>query len=683
MSEGRDPFKYFRVEARELIDGLNRGVLELEKGAATAETVGRLLRLSHTLKGAARVVKLPTLADHTHAVEDILAPYRTGGSAPGRHEIDRLLELLDAIGAGLAAIEPERAAAPEGAAAPERPVVHEEGFETVRVDLREMDALLEGARGTAVRVHALRQRREEVERARRLTEALVDELEPRRWTEAKGRAAHEVAGQLRAMLHRIERDLGSGIDEASAELVQVRDAASRLRLVEASSVFGLLQRAARDAAQSTQKALDFHVAGGTTRLDAYVLGALRDALIHVVRNAVVHGIEAAPERTASGKPPAGRIEVAVERRGNRVAFVCSDDGRGIDVAALGQAAVRGGLIAEGAPTTAEDAFRMLLRGGLTTTRTVTQLSGRGIGLDVVRATAERLNGEVGVKSEPGRGTRFEIVVPVSLAALMTLGVEAGGVVVALPFDAVVTTLRLGERDVARSGAGETIVHEGKAVPLVALARLLSGASPRPPAGGTGSAVVIAAGKDRAAFAVDRVRGVTQAVVLPLPAHAAIDAVVAGASLDERGSPELVLDPTALVAAARKAPGTAVQAAPKRSPILIIDDSLTTRMLEQSILEAAGYEVDLATSAEDGLGKARRRRYGLFLVDVEMPGMDGFQFVAQTRADPSLRDTPAILVTSLGSPEHRRRGEEAGARGFIAKGEFDQASLLRSIHDLVR
>jgi two-component system, chemotaxis family, sensor kinase CheA len=195
--------------------------------------------------------------------------------------------------------------------------------------------------------------------------------------------------------------------------------------------------------------------------------------------------------------------------------------------------------------------------------------------------------------------------------------------------------------------------------------------------------VIAAGGALAAVGVDRLLGTGTVVVRPLPARADVDAVVAGASLDSEGHPQLVLDPDGLVAAARHDRAAASEADVRpRLPLLVVDDSLTTRMLEQSILESAGYEVDLAVSAEQALEKAKTRTYGLFVVDVEMPGMDGFQFVARTRADPALRDTPAILVTSRGAPEDQQRGREAGARAYIVKGEFDQGHLLRIIRELV-
>jgi two-component system chemotaxis sensor kinase CheA len=264
-----------------------------------------------------------------------------------------------------------------------------------------------------------------------------------------------------------------------------------------------------------------------------------------------------------------------------------------------------------------------------------------------------------------------------------LVLDAGGLLYSLPLDAVRQTLRLRSGDIARSSERDSIVVEGEAVPFMPLASLFGGAASAT-LGRAWSAVVVQAGPQRAAIGVDRLVGTSSVVLRPLPRLAGSVPAAAGASLDAEGNPRLVLDPRGLVEAARASRGSAALEAPAaaRAPVLIIDDSLTTRMLEQSILESAGYTVDLAESAEEGLAKARRASYGLFLVDVEMPGMDGFTFVAQTRADPALRAVPAILVTSRHSTEDRRRGVEAGAHAYVVKGEFDQGHLLRTIRLLI-
>jgi len=665
----KDPFKYFRIEARELLDGLKQGALDLEKGGG-AEGVARLLRLAHTLKGAARVVKLPAIAEHAHAVEDALEPYRDGAPPP-RERIDELFALLDAIAAELSTIA-RAPAPPEGAAAP---APAPDAIETVRVEIVEMDRLLESVSEASVRLQTLRNELATLERAHRVASMLADQLD--RGASEITPSQRRALGQLRADLGEVRRRVESSVGRAGAELGQVREAANRLRLLPVSTLFGTLERAARDAARALGKRVVFSAHGGDTRLDAQVLTPLADALLHVVRNAVAHGIEAPAERRAAGKPLDGTVAVRVERRGAKVVFSCTDDGRGVDVDGLRRAAVERGL---GAAAREEDVLALLVRGGLTTMSEVTEVSGRGIGLDVVRAVVERLKGTVRVESAPRAGTTFEICVPVSMAAMLSLTVRAGEVASSLPLDAVRATLRVTDAEIARDAEGEALRYEGNVIPFAPLARVLRGREDAPRA--AWSAVVVQAGGALAAIGVDRLVGTGEVLVRALPSHARADSVVAGASLDADGNPEIVLDPEALVERARtqRRPIAAPTAA--RPPLLVIDDSLTTRMLEQSILESAGYEVELATSAEEALEKAKAKRYGVFVVDVEMPGMDGFEFVERTRADPALREVPAILVTSRSSDADRKRGAAAGAHAYVVKGEFDQTLLLDSIRRLV-
>jgi two-component system chemotaxis sensor kinase CheA len=529
-----------------------------------------------------------------------------------------------------------------------------------------------------------------VERARQLAGDLLGnatlqlELEARGtgWNAASAKA-RATAQELRNHLERLGRNFAAGIDEVETEFAQVRDVTNRLRLLPVATVFASLERAVRDAAHSLHKEVLFESAGGAIRLDAHVLAALRDALPHVVRNAVAHGIESPPERAAAGKPLQGRVALRVERRGNRVVFTCTDDGRGIDVAAVRRVAVRKGVVAasDAATLGMEEAVQIILQGGVSTAGVVDELSGRGIGLDVVRETAARLKGEVQVRSVAGKGTSLEICVPVSIASVTALEIDADGSVAALPLDAIRRTLRVADHDIARSADRDSLVYEGKVIPFLALSSALRRKTAADSKRRFWSTVIVEASSGLAAIGVDRLLGTTIVVVKSLPTLTRAETVVAGASLDVQGNPQLVLDPEGLVATAHLGRATAPEPiSTKRVAVLVVDDSLTTRMLEQSILESAGYEVDVATSGEEALEKAQAKQFGLFLVDVEMPGMDGFEFVSRTQADAALRTVPAILVTSRSAIEDRRRGEQVGARGYIIKSEFDQVSLLRMISE---
>jgi two-component system chemotaxis sensor kinase CheA len=288
---------------------------------------------------------------------------------------------------------------------------------------------------------------------------------------------------------------------------------------------------------------------------------------------------------------------------------------------------------------------------------------------------------VSVRTGAGQGTTLEIVVPLTLASLPALLVEAGGVTAILPLDAVRGSLRVSPESIIRTAQGHSILYDGQSIPFVMLGRALA---PDASSGrAMASSVVVVQGQGAAAgFGVDRIVRIANAMLRPLPDLAPAAPFVAGVSLNEEGVPRLVLDPDALVAMAHGALASSDVPGSTRPLVLVVDDSLTTRMLEQSILESAGYTVDVATSGEEALEKALANPYALFLVDVEMPGMDGFTFIERANAEPALRNTPSILVTSRNSPDDRRRGREVGAQAYVVKSEFEQGVLLEHIRGLL-
>ena len=664
-------------------DGLSRAALDLEKaegGTGQIEPIAAMLRLAHTLKGAARVVRQGSIAELSHAVEGLLVPYRDGGAGPvSRDVVDSLLRHLDGIASQVATLEGPAASPPRAAGQPAPELLR-----TVRVEIEEMDAVLQGVSETAVQLAAIRRELDDLARARTLAAGLLDLLHSPSPSPTRARASAE---ELGALITRVERGLTAGLDRADREMEQVRDRADELRLVPARAVFATLERAARDAANTLDRTIDFEASGGEHRLEAHVLFALSGALLHVVRNAVAHGIEPEAERRALGKSPAGRVKLEVQRRGNKIAFVCRDDGRGIDLEAVRRAAVARGVTtaSEAAALGPEQVLQLVLESGLTTAPRVTEVSGRGIGLDVLRTTVAQLKGEVGLTSTRGQGTTVDLCVPMSIASISALVLDAEGILVSVPLDSVQRTLRLAPGDIARLADHDSVVVDGAAVPFLPLARALRGTHAARETARSWSAVIVQAGSRIAALGADRLVGTSSIVLRPLPRAAGLVGIAAGVSLDADGNPQLVLDPRGLVDAAcdgRRAARREIADAKATAPILIVDDSLTTRMLEQSILESAGYAVDLATSAEEGLAKARESAHSLFLVDVEMPGMDGFEFVSRTRADPALLSVPAILVSSRQSSDDRLRGEEAGARAYIVKGEFDQGRFLQTIRQLI-
>jgi len=678
-----DPYKYFRIEADELLEELGRGVLELERGAVGAEVMRRMLRAAHTFKGASRVVKQNEIAEFAHAIEDVLTPHRDGDVPVSPERIQQLLGLLDSMRSAVSGLR----VAVEQQADPTKqaPPLVEERFQTVRIETTDMDKLLTGVSRASTQLAALRAELVHLDEAEVMGRELASRLEAGesgRGTGASSVHAATTAENLYRALRRHHRSLEVSLSQVEREVAEMGETANALRLLPAAALFGPLERAVRDAAESERKRVGLHCFGGETRLEAHVLSAVQDALLHVVRNAVAHGIERESDRSKMGKPPEGRVELRVARDGNSIVLACTDDGRGVDVEAVRQAAVRRGVLSptEAATRSAEELTRLILKGGISTNATPTGVSGRGIGLDVVRNAVERLHGEASVRTEPLRGTTVEMRVPFSLTGLSTVLARSGDVTCCIPMESVRDVLRLNDAGVARRAEGATMLHEGTAIPFLSLAAALD--QPRGEEAQTRSVIVVEWKGKKAGIGVDRLLGLSDILLKPLPTWISAGRVIAGASLHTSGEVWLVLKPEALIAKASEAKGESPRPRAARPPVLVVDDSLTTRMLEQSILESAGYEVDVATSGEEGLMKARSRQYGVMIVDVEMPGIDGFEVLARVGQDAALREIPVLLVTSRNSAEDQRRGRELGAKAYIVKNEFDQQRLLRILQGLI-
>jgi two-component system chemotaxis sensor kinase CheA len=317
---------------------------------------------------------------------------------------------------------------------------------------------------------------------------------------------------------------------------------------------------------------------------------------------------------------------------------------------------------------------------LSTATTVSEVSGRGIGLDVVADAAGQLGGRVAIRTRSGTGTTIDLTSPLSLSAQEVLFLD-DGTVTAVRLTAVLETARVAAADIVTGLTGEILRHRGRDLPFIPLAAAFGDDSSTARSLPAWSVVILAGRSGPVAIGVRRLIGTGTIAIRPLPRLAPVSPLVSGLWLDVDAQPRLVLDPDLLAGTTSRR--MTITALPEPlAPILIVDDSLTTRMLEQSVLESAGYRVELAASAEEGLAMAARKTYSLALVDVEMPGMNGFAFVEQTRTRPELRELPCILVTSRASSEDRERGLAAGARAHLDKREFHQGTLLNRIQEVL-
>ncbi|MBZ4415550.1 response regulator [Myxococcus sp. RHSTA-1-4] len=474
--------------------------------------------------------------------------------------------------------------------------------------------------------------------------------------------------------------------EQLALVAQVaRDDLRDLRMVPASQVLEPLRRTVREVSARLNKDVTLELAGGDVRLDRRILDALKDPLLHLVRNAIDHGIESAAERRSAGKPEAGRLSVRVEPRGTRIAVVVEDDGGGLSPERVRATAVRRGLLTAEAAAKLSDAqaARLVFQPGFSTREQVTATSGRGVGLDVVQATAQRLQGSVDVDFTAGRGTRFTVDLPLTLAAALGLMVRTGTTVSAIPSDSVKRVLRLSPDDVG-TVAGRVVARvDGEQLTFLPLAESIG--LPRLPlaldSGKMQNAALLAVGDERVLFAIDEVVGQQEIVVRSLGRHVASVRHLAGAAVLDDGRVVPVLNAAELVRAAR--PETrSVGTQSSRPRILVCDDALTTRFAMKSLLEIAGYPVVTAADGEEAWSVLERSPCQLVVSDWQMPRLDGVGLARRIKSHPTLHRTPIILVTSLDSPEDRAAGLEAGADGYLVKREVERGKLLELVRQLL-
>jgi two-component system chemotaxis sensor kinase CheA len=735
----------FLEELDEHVAALEQNALALERaseGRDRGELVQTLFRTVHSLKGAARSVEVRRIERVCHRLETQLSPLRDGAVEPSEGLVELLLEAGDALGdagrrlrAGVsldgspldalhARLEGRQAAPSQAAPPPATPLESPEEIsvtagrepaaeaepaapapKTVRVGTEKLDTLLtrsgellvagravetHGAAAVALRdgIARLRAQWRRVERS-----AVAKAARDHAAAGAAGGQSRKAVARFQELLDQLEREadrLVQGSRATSRALVgaiaSLDDEARRVRLLPFGEACGHLDRAARDVAAALGKRVEVEIAGADVEIDRAILERVRDPLLHIVRNAVDHGIERPETRVAAGKPPHGTVVVEARLSGSQVEIRVSDDGRGLDVAAIrARAEAMGVTVAEDG-----DAAALIFQPGFSTSEAVTELSGRGVGLDVVVAQIEALHGSVEVTAAAGRGTTFALTLPLTLTTIRAVLVSAAGQPYAIPTTSVRSLVRVDEQLLSTIDGRDHIAFEDagreEMIPVVDTGALLGAGGAPGNQHGVAIAVLAASGR-RVGFAVDALLAEQEVVVKPLGRRVRLR-LFSGATVLADGRLALILNVAELVRiAVARAPRArpalaATQPSRAKKRIVVVDDSVTTRTLERSILEAAGYEVATAADGAEAWALLEQSGADLVVSDVEMPRMDGFGLTARIRASARFRTLPVVLLTALESERDRIRGVEAGASAYLGKSAFDQSQLLDVIGQLI-
>jgi two-component system chemotaxis sensor kinase CheA len=691
-AEFADLVPLFVEEARDRLERLASSVPRLE---ADPQSVVEAKRELHTLKGAGRMMRLAALAELCHAAEEVLHAGRSGMVPLLTRVADELTALVDAVARGeepaadaellrlLQAAAESEPAAPAPPASPEpRPSPKKAklgagpeppkpaGGADVRVDAGALDAVAE--RSTQVRIMAIagRQVTERIYELARLAEEGLHEPSPK-----------QVLAVLATMLRRVGVELEGGQRRLIRSAEEQLETMLSLQLQPLRGFLLSLARHARELARSLKREVEVELEGEETRLDRRITRELEEALVHLVRNAVDHGIEAPEVREARSKPRAGRIRITADSSGPKVRLAIADDGGGIDVARVVQKAVAAGLVEAGAAAgmAEQEALRLLFAPGFSTRKQVSEVSGRGYGLDVVANAVARVGGEVFVETEPRLGTTFTVEVPVARRGESVMLLRVGQLKIALPASVVRRVTRLAAESIVERDGRTLAALDDRLVPFVPLARIY-GQQGQAAADGQLLLEGEVSGQPLA-VAVDGIEGEQEVLVRPITRRAPTDRLLEGVALLASGEPVGVLSPSILSQREylRALPPTREPVAVRRVRVLLVDDSLVTREMERRLLEDAGFDVSAAGDAEEALWLLAEESFDCVVTDIEMPRIDGFELTAQLRSMEHFTQLPIIVVSTRDRPEDRLRGLKAGADAYLTKQGLDAGELV----DLVR
>lgn len=686
----------FRSEAAEHHQAISQGLLELERWPAP-EGIERVYREAHSLKGAARAVGQGGIEMLCQALESILAVWKrqewqpTPAGFDVLHRANDLIHQLveapdDSASAQVTQMRAEierlqTASSDASGPPPVEPVpMATTSADTIRVAASKLDGLLVQAEEMLAVKLAVNERAGGL---RELRSQVAGQLH------AAGPAPHplrEVEAGLQALSRAAEHDahiIGRLVDN-------LLDGSKRLLMVPCVTLLNVLPKLIRDQCRDQSKEAELAVRGGEVEIDKRILEEMKDPLIHLVRNAIDHGIERPEERTRHGKPLRATITVTVTQvDGNKVEIAVSDDGAGIEVGRVKAAAVQHGHVsaAEVRQLDEPTILALMFLSGVSTSPVITEISGRGLGLAIVREKAEKLGGRVSVQTLAGRGTTFRILLPLTLATIRGILVQAAGQTFVIPMADVERVGRVREADIRTVENHETLVLEGKAVSWVRLADVLELPADAGPVDKTVwlTYVIVKAGELRMAFGVEGVLGAQEVLVKPLGKPLVRVRHLAGVTVLGSGTAVLILNIADLLRSAamvRPVAKRAPEPAAERKAVLVVEDSITSRMLLKNILETAGYRVRTAVDGVDALSLLKTEPFDGVVSDVEMPRLNGFGLTQRIRADRKLAELPVVLVTALGAPEDRERGVDVGANAYIIKSHFDQSNLLEALRRFI-
>ncbi len=738
----------FRTEAGEHIKSLAELLFNLEEGSGDAsETLVKAFREAHSLKGSSGTIGFERVATVTHALEDVFGALQKSPESTTPKVIDVLLDTIDVIrrsikeaSIGDASLSTKEAATVEvlkdlvaslrakesqapvvSSIAPPiaPPISRADDIKVSESPPKDRPSIKEvQPRDNFIRVseesiaNLIAQVGELFEAHLYLTSTTSDlkqldnavgdllkgvsqwrqrlDTDTKKDTEAE--AIHDRIRGLRIQLAQITKTFSRDERQFSKLIQNSQEALRKIRLAPVSTIFVMIRRQVREICRLTNKRVELFLDGGEYAVDRTVLEAIEDPLIHLLRNAVDHGIEHPEQRIKAGKSEKGRISVVARHIGDAVELSISDDGQGIDPEKVRAALKKKKRMKEHEveSMSKDELFDYLFESGVSTQSDVSKISGRGVGLDVVKYTMERLGGEVRLNSQMGRGTEFNLRLPLSMSTLRCLLFKVSGRIMAIPASNIEKVILGTDSETKQIGGGDVITFKGVNIPMGSLSDLLHlSATDMSQKTENRIIVIISFGERRFSFQVDDIIEYAQIILRPLGDLLERVSYISGITLLGTGELALVLNPSDLVRAAGSTYSKRTMSLSDNldetstsARILVVDDSMATRTLEKTLLESAGYTVLTASDGYKALDVINTDKIDIVITDIQMPNMNGLELTRTLKTQYRFLQLPVVLVSSLGSDEDKARGLDIGADAYIVKRELSQKELVDTIEQLL-
>ncbi|HHJ15013.1 MAG TPA: hybrid sensor histidine kinase/response regulator [Gammaproteobacteria bacterium] len=749
----------FRLEVENQASSLNEGLLSLEQQGEPSAALEALMRASHSIKGAARMVDVEAGVTLAHAMEDCFTAAQNGQISLRAPQIDLLLKAVDTLlaiatekadarvvaelseqirhidspdeaagepgtGSGTTLETAEKTggettaarkktageALPPDNGTPDPQSIPSPATESgaqaavdngIRVSAQSLNRLMGLAGEVRVEARWLRPFAESLQQVRHRQDelvSLVDHLSAHLTDTGADEYVRNLLAELHTKANRCRTLFSERILELDEYERRMQTLSTRLhntvistRMRPFSDATRAWPRMVRDIARELGKQVRLNIEGRQTRVDRDILQCVEAPLNHLIRNAIDHGIESPDERAAAGKPEQALLTVSATYSAGMLSIQVRDDGRGIDLDRLREKIVERGLVSHSmaAELSENELLEFLFLPGFSTREEVSEISGRGVGLNVVQSTVQQMRGLVHASTRPGEGTCFHLQLPITLSVMRALLVEIGGEPYAIPLARIDRALELDPSRIESLENRQYFTLDNQHVGIVFAAQVLGCKTPTPEHESL-PVVVLGERLARAGIVVDRFLGERSLVVHPLDSRLGKLQDIAAASVLENGTPCLIIDVDdmlrsidILIAGGRLDRVHEQGAeAPQGKRILVVDDSITVREVERNMLAARGYQVDVAVDGMDGWNAVRMGNYDLVISDIDMPRMNGFEFVRLIKRDEHLHETPVMIVSYKDREEDRRQGLEAGADYYLTKGSFQDETLIEAVRDLI-